>query len=71
MLNNRRHSKQNIFHTAGWLFADLLLALTIIFIAASTTSKPQVKAAPSPTPVPTLMQHPRRRTFASARFSST
>jgi hypothetical protein len=55
MHNDRPMARRNIFHTAGWLFADLLLALTIIFIAASATGKPISKATPSvtPTPIPT------------------
>jgi hypothetical protein len=51
MQNNRhRITSRGIFHTAGWLFADLLLALTIIFIAASVTGRPTVKVVPSPPP---------------------
>ncbi len=50
MHNNRRVTKRGIFPTAGWLFADLLLALTVIFIAASAIGKPTPKAAFTPTP---------------------
>lgn len=46
MYQNRHPTKENIFHSAGWLFADLLLVLMIIFMAASTTGKP--KPAPLP-----------------------
>src|SRR5581483_5233108 len=65
MQNERRNTKHGIFHTAGWLFADLLLALTIIFIAASATGKATPKVplsimptptsipTPTPTPIPT------------------
>src|SRR6266567_1136735 len=53
MYHNRRATKGSVFHNAGWLFADLLLALTIIFIAASATGKPK------PAPVPqTLNPNP-------------
>jgi hypothetical protein len=37
MHNHHHIARRSIFHAAGWLFADLLLALAIIFIAASTT----------------------------------
>lgn len=36
---------------SGWLFADLLLGLTVIFLAANTVS---VKPLPIPTPQPTV-----------------
>jgi hypothetical protein len=54
--NNRRPAKRTIFHTAGWLFADLLLALAIVFIAASAIGKPtsMAKTHPSITPIPTF-----------------
>ena len=60
MYYNRRSAKRTVFHTAGWLFADLLLALTIIFIAASAIGKPAstTKAHLFVTPTPTVMPTP-------------
>src|SRR5258708_181600 len=52
MYHRRNTPKNTIFHSAGWLFADLLLALTIIFIAASAAGKPVEKAHPKITPTP-------------------
>ncbi len=52
MLNNQR-SGRSMFSIAGWLFADMLLAMMMIFIVASTTSVdilPKTKLAPTPTP---------------------
>src|SRR5947208_2448124 len=40
---------------SGWLFADLLLALTIIFLSANTGG---VKPKPTPTPIPTSIPTP-------------
>lgn len=43
----------------GWLFADLLLALAMIFLIANTTnSAPKVVAKVKPTPTPTLTLSP-------------
>lgn len=60
MQPNRRHFNQHMFHMAGWLFADLLLVLSIIFVTASTTSRQQAKTPPTPTLVstPTPTQPP-------------
>ena len=64
MYNNRRAAKRSIFHIAGWLFADLLLALTIMFIAASAAGKPlsttktHLSITPTPTPTPVPRQVP-------------
>lgn len=52
MQNNRRE-RRSMFSLAGWLFADLLLALTTIFIVASAVGvyvPPQPKSKPTPTP---------------------
>jgi hypothetical protein len=59
MYNQRRKPKTSIFHTAGWLFADLFLALTIIFLSANAlASKPKVAVTPTvkptATPLPSL-----------------
>jgi hypothetical protein len=57
MLRQRRTGQHGLFSIAGWLFADLLLALTIIFISANTIgAKPIVKARSTPTP--TLIPSP-------------
>jgi hypothetical protein len=38
---------------SGWLFADLLLGLAVIFLAANTVGvKPQLIPTPTPTPIP-------------------
>jgi hypothetical protein len=44
---------------AGWLFADLLLGLAIIFLAAGTVFKPPPVPTPIPTPTPTPVPLPR------------
>lgn len=50
MLNNN-HPRHNMFSIAGWLFADMLLAIMMIFIVASTTSVTILpKTNPTPTP---------------------
>jgi hypothetical protein len=43
---------------AGWLFADLLLALAMLFLIASTVSHPETTAKPRPTPTPTIPATP-------------
>ncbi|GAC1629778.1 MAG: hypothetical protein NVS4B7_18440 [Ktedonobacteraceae bacterium] len=49
----RRPRVKDTIMLSGWLFADLLLALAILFLAANTVgAKPQ--PIPTPTPVPTL-----------------
>jgi len=39
----------------GWLFADLLLAIAMIFLITNTSTEPtaQVSPTPTPTPIPT------------------
>nr|BBH93139.1 hypothetical protein KTA_13380 [Thermogemmatispora argillosa] len=39
---------------AGWLFADLLLGLAVIFLAATTYARLPPPATPTPTPTPPL-----------------
>ena len=52
----RRVRRSDLFSIAGWLFADLMLALTLIFLASSTQASPPptVTTVPSPTPTPTV-----------------
>ena len=55
MLRSRRRAQQNIFALGGWLFADLLLVLTLIFLALSGPwQTAQGKATLTPTPKPVL-----------------
>ncbi len=60
---DRRFRMRDTVLLSGWLFADLLLALAVIFLSANTVGvKPQViptsiptpTARPSPTPLPRL-----------------
>lgn len=44
------------FGAAGWLFADLLLALAMIFLVANSVGN--VRPAPTPTPTPTVTPSP-------------
>src|SRR5438128_594045 len=56
MHNGRRSNRRGIFPTAGWLFADLLLALAVIFLSANTIGpKPKVIVTPTITPSPILI----------------
>lgn len=49
---NREQGRQNIFALAGWLFADLLLVLTLIFLLSSATWIPPTQAlTPTAPPV--------------------
>lgn len=47
---NRRPRVRDTVLLGGWLFADLLLGLAVIFLAANTIG---VKIIPTPTPTPT------------------
>jgi hypothetical protein len=50
----RRFRPRDTVLLSGWLFADLLLALAVIFLSANTVGvKPKVIATPIPTPTPT------------------
>lgn len=60
---DRRFRMRDTVLLSGWLFADLLLALAVIFLSANTvgvkprvipTSIPTPTARPSPTPLPRL-----------------
>ena len=48
----RRPQVKDTIMMSGWLFADLLLALAILFLAANTVG---AKVQPIPTPTPTPM----------------
>lgn len=49
---------RDAFGLAGWLFADLLLALTVLFLAASPPGVASVVATPSPSPMATPTPRP-------------
>ena len=63
----KRHSKedlkQSFMGSAGWLFADLLLALAMLFLIANTVSQPRppsvVHAKGKPTATPKVVSPPR------------
>jgi hypothetical protein len=61
MTRSRRPPSWGIFPLAGWLFTDLLLVLTVVFLVASANGVP-TKTAPPPTPtvppLPCLERHP-------------
>ena len=50
MKQKRRFGRQSIFSLAGWLFTDLLLAMMLIFLAASGVGSPPPPTTPTPTP---------------------
>lgn len=51
MLWRREHTRRNLFALGGWLFADLLLALTMLFLSATSAwSSPAKLATPTPAP---------------------
>jgi hypothetical protein len=55
---------QALFGSAGWLFADLMLALTMAFLVANTVihpAPPVPKPAPAPTSSPTPSPSPSAR----------
>lgn len=47
----KEDSRNSFIFSAGWLFADMLLALAMVFLAANTFG---VKPPPMPTPTPTV-----------------
>jgi hypothetical protein len=49
--------KGSLIIPVGWLFADLLLALAMLFLIANTVAPP-VKANRTPTPTPTIRPKP-------------
>jgi hypothetical protein len=55
--NSEETRSSSAFASAGWLFADLLLVLAMLFLAANTMGihppPPEAKATPTPTPSPT------------------
>lgn len=52
----RRHIRfeRSIFSLAGWLFADLLLVLALVFLATSSPWIAGARAKPQPTPSPVI-----------------
>jgi len=53
-----RSRRSDLFSIGGWLFADLMLALTLIFLASSTQASPPPAVTPMPSPSPTLTLTP-------------
>lgn len=51
-LRNRREGRSFSMGFIGWLFADMLLALAMLFLIANTIGSPP-KPKPKPTPTPT------------------
>ncbi|MGH2484435.1 MAG: hypothetical protein ACRDHE_00335, partial [Ktedonobacterales bacterium] len=51
---NREQGQWNIFALAGWLFADLLLVLTLIFLLSSATWIATAQPLVTPTPPPVV-----------------
>lgn len=51
-MHDDHRSRKSVFALTGWLFADMFLAIMMIFIAASTVGKydPPVKQGVTPTP---------------------
>lgn len=51
-MHNDQRSRKGMFALTGWLFADMFLAIMMIFIVASTVGKydPLVKQGVTPTP---------------------
>jgi hypothetical protein len=42
-----------VFGTIGWLFADLMFALAMAFLVATTIGQPPIPSHPRPSPTPT------------------
>ncbi len=59
----RRVRHRDAFGLIGWLFADLLLVLAMLFLASSTVARPVPSPSPTPTPTPSPTPAP-TRTFA-------
>ena len=52
MSDRSSRTQRTIFSLAGWLFADLLLALALLFMASATPWVATANAKVTPTPVP-------------------
>lgn len=52
MYRHRHAGSRSLFSIAGWLFADLLLALAVIFISANTLGTRPVRVVKPATPIP-------------------
>ena len=50
----RKNSSSPSMVSVGWLFADLLLALAVLFLLANTVGSP-LKPMPTPTQIPTQL----------------
>lgn len=70
-MDKRGKNRDNSSITVGWLFADLLLALAMIFLIANTINSapkvvakvkptPTITPTPTPTPIPRLETHYKR-----------
>jgi len=57
-MQNGRRTGRGMFPLAGWLFADLLLAMMMIFIVASAVGT-YIPPSPKPTPTPKPTASPR------------
>lgn len=57
MANTSSEKRAGMFSSAGWLFADMFLALMMVFIVASTVGKytPPPKKGVVPTPTPHII----------------
>lgn len=51
----KEDSRNSFIFSAGWLFADMLLALAMVFLTANTFS---IKPPPTPSPTPTVEATP-------------
>ena len=49
---------RDTFNVAGWLFADLMLALVIVFVASAVPPKPVAEILPTPTPTMNVTSNP-------------
>jgi hypothetical protein len=59
----RKGLSANLFASTGWLFADLFIALAMVFLVANTVATippPVVERAPAPTPILTPTPIPPR-----------
>lgn len=54
----RRGTQIGLFALGGWLFADMMLALSVLFIASSSFALPESTSTPTVTPTPTLSPTP-------------
>lgn len=67
-MRRRRADSRSLFSIAGWLFADLLLAMAVIFISANTIAARPVKTV-KPVAKPTITVTPQVTPILELHYS--